>query len=178
MTGGAGRARGFATLLVLVAAAPAVGQGPAPDAFAPFLAVFDRAGWGPFCIWTSNDTGGRLPEYRAFPTSVWQGGTRRLVDEPGHAALVYDGCKLNGIEGDFDFAVHLRAAADRSVDGVTSRMKLAPTLRATLLPGARPAETAWWETLEAYRAFAMQQGLLNATRLQDKRVPSGWAQQP
>jgi hypothetical protein len=312
MAGINGTAKALVVAMALLTMAPAMGADPPADALATCRAMLDQSGCGPFCLWTSHDTGGRLPEYRAFPLRVWQGATRRVVDDSAQVTIAYEGCKLPGIEGDFDFSVHLRAVDDRSVDldtvitnrlqvgiglarvvlrcpsqlvaaddnsylyfafddwvrnpvkhlasaalvkedpasalgfrwddaergfyrqfqngrpvlsvhrpgwgwmlhdldpnngasgcllagsndgaleigyeyhlpgelragnGVSGPMRLAPTLRATLLPGVRPADTGWWETVDAYRAFAIEHGLLNAKRLVEKPVPSRWAQE-
>jgi len=281
-----------------------------PPSLASYLAWFERPGEGAFRVWTSRDGGGRLPEYKAFPVVRWEAAERSVLDEPGHAAILFEHCTIEGVEGDFDFEIHLRGDSLASVDIQTvihNRLNiglglarivlrfptklvppgpdtyvlfgpdewvvdpianlsseaavpddpinqyfrradgprrnfyqqyqngrpvlsvhrpgwgmmlhdldpdnaasgafmvgsgdghfevayryhlpgelaaaahspkpkpLSPTIRMSLLPGEMPASRAWWETVKAYRAFAIQHGLLDPTPLAEKAVPSDWA---
>jgi hypothetical protein len=95
--------------------------------------------------------------------------------EPDNSSAGY--LMIGSNDGALEVAYYYRILGElRPQNGTNGPMILSPGLRMSLLPGVRPANTAWWETVDAYRAFALEEGLLKDTPLARRKVPSRWAQ--
>ncbi len=79
----------------------------APGPIASWLGLLQRGGEGPFRLVLSRDTGGIFPSRDPVPSNRWHCRSSKVVDQPGHAAFLLEGCSISDARGDFDFAVHL-----------------------------------------------------------------------